>query len=138
MYFFPGSGWLTLIFDHAVAKHQYNTDKKCDPWYKANPYCETYIKVMFDNRQAFKSATKDYVLAEVPNYYFYELFRSHKIPKSTDIKIETWDEDDGHNDDLILQADTNPTSLGNGAHKYTSGENKLSVVSYWRTEYEDD
>lgn len=135
-YFFcTGEGWLTLIIDYVAAKHKSGSKTQCDPWYKSNTGCDAYVKVLFNDHQAFKSSTKN---GEESNYWYYELFQSNKISKNANMKFELWDADDGYNDDLILRATTEPELLSTGKNSYYDGDNVLSVIAHWRKAYEDD
>ncbi len=126
---------MTLIIDYVAAKHKSGSTKNCDPWYKGNTFCEPYVKVLFNNNEAFKSTTKENVGS---NFWFYELFQTNKISKYANLKFEVWDADSGHDDDLILRANTNPESLTTGKNEYKDEDNVLSVIAYWKKAYADD
>lgn len=73
----------------------------CDDW----DDCDAYIKVYIDGREVYRSDTK------YDNHmpYYGETYKSPKMLKKANIRIEMYDEDSGwmqSSDDLILRWDT--------------------------------
>lgn len=125
---------MTLIIDYVAAVHKSGGNSNCDPWWKESTHCEPYVKVLFDDREVFRSTTKE----SGRNFWYYELYQSFKIPTSTNVKMEVWDRDQGENDDLVLRAQSMASSLSTEENRFSDGDNKLNVKAHWRTEYQDD
>lgn len=65
-----------------------------------------------------------------------QVFTLNKFPKTSSIKLELWDSDDG-TDDLLLMKQTTIENLSNH-EDIADGSNSMHIISFWRNQYTDD
>lgn len=110
--------------------------------------CDPYIKFFVNDEKIYQSPSRENIAIYDLNYRYV----SGRIPKSSTIKIEIWDDDQqtgvlsvfSSNDDLVLRTEGNIEDFLNNPFRagvtttgaQFNGQNSINTYSFWESEYE--
>ena len=107
-------------------------------------FCDPYVKLFIDGKLIHETSPKNDKITYNSDYQYV----SEKIKKSSEIKIQVWDED-GETDELILESIGDVNSFLNEPfrggdsfeidynHNKITQQNSINTYSFWEDEYEN-
>lgn len=102
-------------------------------------YCDPFVKFFVNDQLIYKSSSR----ADTPSFDVDYHYTSDRIPKTSTIRIEIWDDDSGFfgsESDLVLRTEGDVISFVNnpfrGGATSPSGQNSINTFVFWEDEYE--
>lgn len=133
---FAGYGWLTIKIKN-VRAHGLADGSDCDVSFTS--LCDPYLKLFINGEKVIQTDA-------IQNIGYFDantMYQSIKIPKSSTIKIEVWDDDSGFfgtADDLILRTEGTIDSFMKSSIRYgavfSTRRNSIETISFWQDEFE--
>lgn len=131
-----GYGWLTIQIRN-IRAYGLVDGSSCDV--AASSLCDPYVKLEINDEKVIETKPQENICCFDVN----ATYQTIKIPKTSTIKIEVWDDDSGFfgsADDLVQSAEGSidsfiKTPIRDGA-VFSTQQNLIETISFWQDELE--